>query len=82
MTQNPKTVPNLDADAEFGKHTSDHLLLVKWDASSGWKNPEIVPFGDLSLDPAAAVFHYANCCFEEMKAYKGSDGRTLLFRPE
>ena len=36
----------------------------------------------MELDPAALVFHYAQECFEGMKAYRAADGRVLLFRPE
>jgi branched-chain amino acid aminotransferase len=32
--------------------------------------------------PACAVFHYAQEIFEGLKAYKWSDGRIALFRPE
>jgi branched-chain amino acid aminotransferase len=48
----------------------------------GWQKPEIVPYDEFSLDPAAQVFHYASTCFEGMKAHKDKDGRILLFRPE
>lgn len=34
------------------------------------------------MDPAAAVLHYAYTCFEGMKAYKDSQGRARLFRPD
>ena len=33
------------------------------------------------LDPAAAVFHYAQEIFEGLKAYRTADGGATLFRP-
>lgn len=61
---------------------TDHILSATWDAREGWSTPSIEPYKALSLDPAAAVFHYAFCCFEGMKAYKDAQGNVRLFRPE
>ena len=61
---------------------SDHMLSVEWSATNGWHTPQIVPYQNLSLDPATCVFHYAFECFEGMKAYKDSQGQIRLFRPE
>jgi len=67
---------------EFGKEFTDHWLRVEWKKSVGWSNPKITPYSKLSLDPAALVLHYAIECFEGMKAYKDSQGKIRLFRPE
>ena len=40
-----------------------------------------MPYGNLPLDPAAAVFHYGQEMFEGMKAYRTSERRVQLFRP-
>src|SRR3989475_4129924 len=40
------------------------------------------PSGSLSLDPAAAVLHYAQAVFDGLKAFGGRDGRVRLFRPQ
>ncbi|WEW55555.1 branched-chain-amino-acid transaminase bat2 [Emydomyces testavorans] len=58
------------------------MLQVHWNSKDGWLAPEIVPYQNLSLDPASCVFHYAFECFEGMKAYKGKDGSIRLFRPD
>jgi hypothetical protein len=34
--------------------------------NGGWQDPEIVPFQDLKLSPAAAALHYGLECFEGM----------------
>lgn len=46
-----------------------------------WSDGELVPYGPLALDPAAKVLHYAQSCFEGMKAYRCGDS-IGLFRPE
>lgn len=67
----------------FGQHFTDHMLTIKWDAKKGgWQAPEIKPYGDLSLSPAATVLHYAPTLFEGMKAYKDENGVARLFRPD
>lgn len=58
------------------------MLSIEWTASQGWLAPRIIPYQNLSLDPATCVFHYAFECFEGMKAYKNSEGQVRLFRPD
>ena len=58
------------------------MLSIEWTAASGWLAPRIVPYQNLSLDPATCVFHYAFECFEGMKAYKSPSGTVRLFRPD
>lgn len=66
----------------FGRTFTDHMLVVPWNAKTGWAAPKIQPYQPLVLDPSATVFHYAPCAFEGMKAYKGKDGKARLFRPD
>ncbi|KAI4247391.1 MAG: hypothetical protein L6R42_009626 [Xanthoria sp. 1 TBL-2021] len=66
----------------FGRSFTDHMLLIEWTASEGWRPPQIIPYQNLSLDPATCVFHYAFECFEGMKAYKTPNGDLRLFRPD
>ena len=46
-------------DIEFGKHFSDHMLLINWTKDGGWESPRITPFQNLSLSPALSALHYA-----------------------
>jgi len=46
-----------------------------------WSIPEIIPYGPISLNPAAKIFHYGQSIFEGMKAYKDDNGDVFLFRP-
>ncbi|KAF2003230.1 branched-chain amino acid aminotransferase II [Amniculicola lignicola CBS 123094] len=66
----------------FGRNFSDHMLSLEWTAAEGWLPSRIIPYQNLSLDPATCVFHYAFEAFEGMKAYKDKDGNIRLFRPD
>jgi branched-chain amino acid aminotransferase len=66
----------------FGRYFTDRMLLIEWHAGQGWHDARIQPYGPFSLDPACMVFHYGQEIFEGLKAYKWSDGRVALFRPE
>ncbi|HXJ22410.1 MAG TPA: branched-chain amino acid aminotransferase [Polyangia bacterium] len=70
-----------DAELGFGKVFTDHMAMVDYDADGGgWTNPRVVPYGPLTLDPAAAVFHYAQEIFDGLKAFRGADGKVRIFR--
>lgn len=58
------------------------MLTIEWTKTDGWRTPQIVPYQNLSLDPATCVLHYAFECFEGMKAYKDKTGEVRLFRPD
>ena len=65
----------------FGKHFTDHMFMMDYNVEKGWYDARIVPFGNLSLHPAATVFHYGAEIFEGLKAYRIADGSVQLFRP-
>ena len=58
------------------------MVICQWDEKTGWAEPELIPYGPISLDPATAVFHYGQEIFEGMKAYRQPDGGIAFFRPE
>ncbi|KAI6368935.1 hypothetical protein MCOR25_004539 [Pyricularia grisea] len=66
----------------FGRKFSDHMITCEWEQTNGWQQPQIVPYQNLSMDPATCVLHYAFTCFEGMKAYKDKKGQVRLFRPD
>ena len=63
--------PECDSELGFGRFFSDHMFLVDYNSEADWHNPRIVPYGPLSIEPSAAVFHYAQEVFEGFKAYRG-----------
>ncbi|MFS4494495.1 branched-chain amino acid aminotransferase [Maribacter sp. 2308TA10-17] len=64
----------------FGSVFSDHMLVCDY-KNGAWENPKIVPYGPLSLEPSAKIFHYGQSIFEGMKAYKDENNDVFLFRP-
>jgi len=80
LTTAPKAKPGPE-NLGFGRVFTDHMFIMDYGPSQGWHDPRIVPYGPLSLEPAAAVFHYAQAVFEGMKAFRTVDGRVALFRP-
>jgi branched-chain amino acid aminotransferase len=66
----------------FGKVFTDHMFIMDYTEGQGWHDPRIVPYADLTLSPASMVFHYGQEMFEGLKAYRGDDGGSYLFRPE
>ncbi len=81
LTKCPKAKPNME-NLPFGTVFSDHMFLMNYTEGQGWHDHRIVPYGPFSLEPACAVFHYAQEIFEGMKAYRTPDGSIRLFRPE
>ncbi|QIE60567.1 branched-chain amino acid aminotransferase [Rasiella rasia] len=65
----------------FGSTFTDHMFVCDF-KDGAWHNPAIVPYGPLTISPAAKVFHYGQAVFEGMKAYKDDNGEVFLFRPE
>lgn len=80
-TTKPKQKPDA-GDLAFGTIFTDHMFEMSYNHEKGWHDGKIIPYGPLVLDPSTAVFHYGQEMFEGLKAYKASDGRILLFRPE
>src|SRR5687768_15493510 len=68
-------------ELEFGKHTSDHILVCDY-ADGNWGQAQVVPFTNLSLNPLTLALHYGQTVFEGMKAFRMEDGRINLFRVE
>ena len=80
-TQNPKPRPSDDSFG-FGRYFSDHMFITEYSDMLGWHAPRIVPYQNLRLDPGASVLHYGQAIFEGMKAFRGTDDKIRLFRPE
>ncbi len=47
-----------------------------------WEEGKLVPYGNVSMSPAAGVLNYGQGIFEGMKAYRSAKDRIVLFRPE
>ncbi len=78
-TTTPRPRPS-ESELGFGKYFADHMVLLEYVAPKGWGEPRVVPYGPLSIDPSAAVLHYAQAMFDGMKGFRQQDGRVALFR--
>lgn len=65
----------------FGRIFSDHMLVCDF-KNGEWKTPQIMPYGPMTFEPSARVFHYGQAVFEGMKAYKDDNDDVFLFRPD
>jgi len=70
------------ADPGFGQLFTDHMVTIRWSADRGWHDGQLEAYGPFSLDPATAVFHYAQEIFEGLKAYRQASGPIVAFRPQ
>lgn len=75
-----KKKPN-EGKLGFGKYFSDRMFSMTYE-NGEWIDKKITKYGNLSLSPAATVFHYGVEIFEGLKAYRGVDGKIRLFRPK
>ncbi len=69
------------SNLDFGNVFTDHMLECDY-KDGKWQTLKIRPYGPISLDPSAKVFHYGQAIFEGMKAYKGDDDSIWMFRPD
>ena len=77
-----KEKPADETKLGFGTVFTDHMLMIDYNKEQGWHDARIVPYGDISISPAAMCLHYGQTVFEGMKAYRDADGKIRLFRPD
>ena len=82
IERNPKhgTLPPSDR-LGFGTVFTDHMFVMDYNSRDGWHDARVVPYGPISMSPAASVLHYGTEVFEGLKAYRTPDGGVQLFRP-
>ena len=58
--------------------------MWKGECSTGddWIDGQLIPYGEISLSPAACVLNYGQGVFEGLKAYRTAKDRIALFRPD
>jgi branched-chain amino acid aminotransferase len=74
----PRALPS--GELGFGRHFTDHMFIADWTPQAGWHAPRVVPYGPLSIDPAAAVLHYGQALFDGFKAFRNAAGDVRGFR--
>jgi branched-chain amino acid aminotransferase len=68
-------------DLGFGGVFSDHMFSMKY-RDGRWQQPQVLPYGPVTVDPANATLHYGQAVFEGLKAFMGDDGAVRIFRPD
>ncbi|MEY3855762.1 MAG: hypothetical protein RJA45_232 [Actinomycetota bacterium] len=86
ITRNEKPMPAAQREAVleapvFGAVRTDHQVVCVWEQDKGWVSAEVIPYGPILMDPAAAVLHYGQEIFEGIKGYRHADGSIWTFRP-
>ena len=83
ITLNKNLKPKPDENSlVFGQTFTDHMFVMDYNEENGWHNAQILPYGNIQLDPASMILHYGQEVFEGMKAYRSEQGNIMLFRPE
>ncbi len=65
----------------FGYRPTDFRFEARW-KDGKWDEGKLTSDPNIVLSEAACVLHYAQCCFEGLKAYETKDGRIVTFRPD
>lgn len=65
----------------FGKYFGDHVYISDY-KDGKWSEGEIVPYSDMSAEPALCTLHYGQTIFEGLKAFYSVDGGANIFRPD
>ena len=72
---------NLDwANIGFAYHVADKRFVSNY-KDGKWDDGVITEDATITLSEDAGVLHYAQECFEGLKAYETEDGRIVTFRP-
>ena len=74
--------PAADTELGFGQIFTDHMFTMDYSSTSGWHNPQIIPYTPLEFDPSTIFLHYGQAVFDGLKAYRTPDGSINLFRPK
>lgn len=90
MTPAPTDQPNVTAllreyalpsPLGFGQELAP--IMYRADYMDGtWQAGQLIPFGEVNINPAATCVQFGQQCFEGMKAYKVAHNQPTLFRPE
>ena len=80
---NKEKLQNIDWDKlTFSITPARSMYIAHCELGGEWEEGKLIPYGDISLSPAAGVLNYGQGIFEGMKAYRSAKDRVVLFRPE
>ncbi len=65
----------------FALTPTDTMYMATCTLDGEWSDGEYLPYGDISISPAACVLNYGQGIFEGLKAQRTREGKIVLFRP-
>ena len=66
----------------FSLTPAKSMFISHWENEKNWTDGKLIPFGNISMSPAAGVLNYGQGIFEGMKAFRTIENRIVLFRPD
>ena len=85
MNVHPELLPTIERfelPGELGFGQTLAPIMYRLDFRDGaWDESQLLPYADISIDPAAKVLHFAQVVFEGLKAYRADHAQIKLFRP-
>ena len=66
----------------FSLSPTRSMYIAEQRDNKAWERGKLVPFGNVSISPAAGVLNYGQGIFEGLKAFRTSRDRSVLFRPK
>ena len=66
----------------FSLTPTETMYITETEGDEPWMPGRLQPSGNITLSPAAGVFHYGPGLFAGMKDFPTSKGRVVFFRPE
>ncbi len=80
---NEKQLQNINWDElTFSITPTRSMYEAHCEIDGEWDAGKLIPYGNVSLSPAAGVLNYGQGIFEGMKAYRSAKDNVVLFRPE
>jgi branched-chain amino acid aminotransferase len=73
---------NIDWSNLGFKYTKTDLRYVSRWKDGKWDEGKLTGDNTICVSEASNVFHYGQCCFEGLKAYRTKKGSIQLFRPD
>ncbi len=69
------------SELSFSYTPTDWRYVANY-ADGAWGQGSLRSEANIVLSESACVLHYAQTCFEGLKAYRAADGRIICFRPD
>ncbi len=65
----------------FGYRQTEYRFVARFE-NGQWTDGELIEDNQITMHEGSPILHYAQGCFEGLKAQRSPDGTILLFRPQ